>query len=81
MGMTQKSEVRFRKIAMSLESEVVQKLDTYAEKKFKGNRSAAANYLLVHARRNEHNPNLLEALLDIYFRSRVGRRIQGSSYV
>jgi metal-responsive CopG/Arc/MetJ family transcriptional regulator len=44
--MTQKSDAKFRKIAVSLESEVVQKLDNYAERKSKGNRSAAANYLL-----------------------------------
>jgi len=44
--MTQKSDVKYRKIAMSLESEVVQKLEAYAIRKFKGNKSAAANYLL-----------------------------------
>jgi len=31
---------------MSLESKLVQKLDSYADRKFKGNRSAAVNYLL-----------------------------------
>jgi len=43
--MTQKSEVRFRKIGLSFESELLNRLDSSAERKFKGNRSAVANYL------------------------------------
>jgi len=43
---TQNSETKYRKTSMSLESKLVQKLDSYADRKFKGNRSAAVNYLL-----------------------------------
>ena len=46
MSEPRNSEVKLRKVGISFESELLQRLDTYAEKKFKGNRSAAANFLL-----------------------------------
>jgi hypothetical protein len=46
LGAPKNSEAKYRKRGLGLESELVQKLDTYAEKRFKGNRSAAANFLL-----------------------------------
>ena len=46
MSTLRKTEPKFTKMGISLESEVAQKLEAYAIKKFKGNRSAAANYLL-----------------------------------
>ena len=42
----QKTEVKVRKVGLSLESNLLRRLDDYAERKFKGNRLAAANYLL-----------------------------------
>jgi len=42
----QKSDVKRRKMGLSLESEIFEAVQTYAKKKFKGNRSAAVNYLL-----------------------------------
>lgn len=46
LGAPQKTEAKHSKMGISLESETAQKLQNYADKKFKGNRSAAANYLL-----------------------------------
>ncbi|MDH5663403.1 MAG: ribbon-helix-helix domain-containing protein [Candidatus Bathyarchaeota archaeon] len=46
LGAPNKSELTFKKVGFSLELNLLQKLDDYAERKFKGNRSAAANYLL-----------------------------------
>jgi len=46
LGAPKKSEPKFRKMGISLESEVAEKLEAYAIKKFKGNKSAAVNYLL-----------------------------------
>jgi hypothetical protein len=37
LGAPQKREKKYRKMGISLESEVSQKLETYANKKFKGN--------------------------------------------
>jgi hypothetical protein len=48
LGAPKKSEVAARKnvkTGISLSLETFQKLDFYAESKFKGTRSAAANYL------------------------------------
>ena len=36
----------FKKVGVSFRKDILEKLDNYAEKKFRGNRSAAANYLL-----------------------------------
>jgi len=36
----------FQKVGVSFRKDILQKLDDYAERKFRGNRSAAANYLL-----------------------------------
>jgi len=46
LGAPQKSEVKLKKVGLSLDSNLLRRLDDYAERKFKGNRSAAANYLL-----------------------------------
>ena len=45
MGKSDKESSSFQKVGISFETELL-KLDSYAERKFKGNRSAAANCLL-----------------------------------
>ena len=46
MSAPQKPESKYKKMGISPEFEVAQKLEAYAIRKFKGNKSAAANYLL-----------------------------------
>ncbi len=46
LGAPDKFKQTFKKVGFSLEASLLQRLDDYAERKFKGNRSAAANYLL-----------------------------------
>ena len=46
LGAPDKSRSSFKKVGFSIEVSLLQKLDQYAQRKFAGNRSAAANYLL-----------------------------------
>lgn len=67
LGMTQKSDVKFRKIAMILEAEVVQRLDTYAKRKFKCMHACELNAdLPVH--NQVHCDPLFHALRRILFK-------------
>lgn len=45
-GAPDKSNPKIRKVGLSLDSDLLRRIDDYAERKFEGNKSAAANYLL-----------------------------------